>query len=75
VKSFQSFAGLNVTGDVNYETLKVMSLPRCGGLDITENSSGVENDERRKGSETGLKDNTAKRSRRYILQGITVLTQ
>ncbi|XP_054090615.1 matrix metalloproteinase-14 isoform X3 [Zeugodacus cucurbitae] len=33
VQDFQSFAGLNVTGDLDEETLGLMSLPRCGVRD------------------------------------------
>ncbi|XP_049307228.1 matrix metalloproteinase-14 isoform X1 [Bactrocera dorsalis] len=33
VQDFQSFAGLNVTGDLDGETLELMSLPRCGVRD------------------------------------------
>lgn len=33
IQEFQSFAGLNITGDLDDETLKLMSLPRCGVRD------------------------------------------
>ncbi|KAF5304494.1 hypothetical protein FQA39_LY09690 [Lamprigera yunnana] len=33
VAEFQSFAGLDVTGELNDETLQTMSLPRCGVKD------------------------------------------
>ncbi|KAL1140593.1 hypothetical protein AAG570_000523 [Ranatra chinensis] len=33
VKDFQSFAGLNVTGELDNETLTTMTLPRCGVKD------------------------------------------
>ncbi|KAL5286123.1 Mmp1 family protein [Megaselia abdita] len=33
IEDFQNFAGLNVTGDLDDETLKLMSLPRCGVKD------------------------------------------
>ncbi|XP_017781282.1 PREDICTED: matrix metalloproteinase-14-like isoform X2 [Nicrophorus vespilloides] len=33
VADFQSFAGLNITGELDKETITVMSLPRCGVQD------------------------------------------
>ncbi|XP_017867316.1 PREDICTED: matrix metalloproteinase-14 isoform X3 [Drosophila arizonae] len=33
IEEFQSFAGLNITGELDEETLKLMSLPRCGVRD------------------------------------------
>ncbi|XP_053966237.1 matrix metalloproteinase-14 isoform X2 [Anastrepha ludens] len=33
VQDFQNFAGLNITGDLDDETLELMSLPRCGVRD------------------------------------------
>lgn len=33
IAEFQSFAGLDVTGELNDETLQTMSLPRCGVKD------------------------------------------
>lgn len=33
IKEFQAFAGLNVTGDLDDETQRTMSLPRCGVKD------------------------------------------
>lgn len=33
IQDFQSFAGLNVTGEMNEETVETMSLPRCGVRD------------------------------------------
>lgn len=33
IKEFQEFGGLNVTGDLDQETLDLMSLPRCGVRD------------------------------------------
>ncbi|XP_055602632.1 matrix metalloproteinase-14 isoform X2 [Uranotaenia lowii] len=33
IMEFQSFAGLNVTGDLDSETMELMSLPRCGVRD------------------------------------------
>ncbi|XP_017061889.1 stromelysin-3 isoform X2 [Drosophila ficusphila] len=33
IQEFQSFAGLNITGELDAETLKTMSLPRCGVRD------------------------------------------
>merc|ERR1712123_293305 len=40
VKTFQEFAGLTATGKVDEETLKLMSLPRCGVEDFPAASSG-----------------------------------
>ncbi|KAJ9601220.1 hypothetical protein L9F63_000615, partial [Diploptera punctata] len=34
VSEFQAFAGLNITGELDYETRHTMSLPRCGVQDI-----------------------------------------
>ncbi|XP_073813979.1 LOW QUALITY PROTEIN: matrix metalloproteinase 1 [Musca autumnalis] len=33
VQDFQSFAGLNVTGELDEETMRLMSMPRCGVRD------------------------------------------
>lgn len=33
MQDFQSFAGLDATGELNDETLHLMSLPRCGVRD------------------------------------------
>ncbi|CAL7943448.1 unnamed protein product [Xylocopa violacea] len=33
IAEFQAFAGLNITGDFDEETFKLMSLPRCGVKD------------------------------------------
>ncbi|XP_052838991.1 matrix metalloproteinase-14 isoform X2 [Drosophila gunungcola] len=33
IEEFQSFAGLNITGELDSETMKLMSLPRCGVRD------------------------------------------
>ncbi|XP_035785461.1 stromelysin-3-like isoform X1 [Anopheles albimanus] len=33
IMEFQSFAGLNVTGELDSETMQLMSLPRCGVKD------------------------------------------
>ncbi|KAH8369608.1 hypothetical protein KR093_000278, partial [Drosophila rubida] len=33
IQEFQSFAGLNITGELDEETMKLMSLPRCGVRD------------------------------------------
>lgn len=33
IRDFQSFAGLNVTGELDSETTELMSLPRCGVRD------------------------------------------
>lgn len=33
VQDFQSFAGLNVTGELDDETMHLMSMPRCGVRD------------------------------------------
>ncbi|KQS63139.1 uncharacterized protein Dere_GG19900, isoform B [Drosophila erecta] len=33
IEEFQNFAGLNITGELDAETMKLMSLPRCGVRD------------------------------------------
>jgi len=33
IQEFQAFAGLNVTGDLNQETIELMNTPRCGVKD------------------------------------------
>merc|ERR1719153_1536927 len=40
VKTFQEFAGLKATGEVDEETLKLMSLPRCGVRDLVARLPG-----------------------------------
>merc|ERR1719402_876941 len=40
VKNFQEFAGLSATGELDEETIKLMSLPRCGVKDVIAPSSG-----------------------------------
>merc|ERR1719184_4069 len=40
VKTFQEFAGLEATGEVDEETLKLMSLPRCGVRDLVARLPG-----------------------------------
>ncbi|KAM7344269.1 matrix metalloproteinase 1 isoform 2-T4 [Cochliomyia hominivorax] len=44
VQDFQSFAGLNATGELDEETMELMSLPRCGVRDKV----GFGNDNRSK---------------------------
>ncbi|ODM88249.1 50 kDa hatching enzyme, partial [Orchesella cincta] len=39
VREFQAFAGLNVTGELDEDTLELMSLPRCGVRDKSRNST------------------------------------
>lgn len=34
LRNFQAFAGLNVTGELDNQTLKLMSTPRCGVMDV-----------------------------------------
>ena len=34
VRDFQSFAGINQTGELDEETLELMDTPRCGVRDI-----------------------------------------
>jgi matrix metalloproteinase-14 (membrane-inserted) len=33
ISDFQSFAGLNVTGELDPETVELMGMPRCGVRD------------------------------------------
>merc|ERR1739844_286149 len=40
VKNFHEFAGLSATGELDEETIKLMSLPRCGVKDVIAPSSG-----------------------------------
>merc|ERR1712215_106095 len=40
VKNFQEFAGLAATGELDDETITLMSLPRCGVKDVIAPSSG-----------------------------------
>lgn len=37
LKKFQKYAGLNETGILDEDTLRIMKLPRCGHPDILEN--------------------------------------
>ncbi|ODM91917.1 Stromelysin-1 [Orchesella cincta] len=37
VREFQAFAGLNITGELDEDTLELMSLPRCGFKWISRN--------------------------------------
>jgi len=34
IKKFQKYAGLNITGQLDSETLKMMKMPRCGHPDV-----------------------------------------
>lgn len=40
IEEFQSFAGLNITGELDEETKKLMSLPRCGVRDRVGTGEG-----------------------------------
>merc|ERR1712168_880181 len=40
VKTFQEFAGLEATGELDEQTLKLMRLPRCGVKDFTTSLPG-----------------------------------
>merc|ERR1719342_2009979 len=40
IKTFQEFAGLEATGEVDEETLKLMELPRCGVRDLVAKLPG-----------------------------------
>ncbi|XP_043070505.1 stromelysin-3 isoform X1 [Drosophila grimshawi] len=40
IQEFQSFAGLNITGELDEETMKLMSLPRCGVRDRVGTGDG-----------------------------------
>lgn len=40
IEEFQSFAGLNITGELDAETMKLMSLPRCGVRDRVGSNDG-----------------------------------
>ncbi|KPU76272.1 uncharacterized protein Dana_GF11910, isoform B [Drosophila ananassae] len=40
IQEFQNFAGLNITGELDEETMKLMSLPRCGVRDRVGNGEG-----------------------------------
>ncbi|XP_057983531.1 metalloendoproteinase 3-MMP-like [Malania oleifera] len=41
VKTYQSHYHLNVTGNLDHETVKQMMLPRCGNPDIVDGSSSL----------------------------------
>jgi matrix metalloproteinase-14 (membrane-inserted) len=55
IMEFQAFAGLNQTGDLDTETVKMMKMPRCGVKDIV----GTKHDT----------DEEHSRKKRYALQG------
>jgi matrix metalloproteinase-14 (membrane-inserted) len=57
IMDFQDFAGLELTGKLDADTLELMKLPRCGVKDIIGTAT----------EETG--SSHSRRKRRYVLQG------
>ena len=41
VRTFQEFAGLEVTGELDGETMRMMRTPRCGVKDMVHDESAV----------------------------------
>ena len=42
ISKFQEFAGLEVTGELNQETVTMMEMPRCGVKDFMDGEYGDE---------------------------------
>ena len=57
IMEFQQFAGLNTTGELDNETVKMMNMPRCGVKDKVGKNMNEE------------EHHIHSRSKRYALQG------
>lgn len=62
IGKFQEFAGLDVTGELNEETVEMMRTPRCGVKDIIDDDEDIDSPRIKvKGA--------LSRKKRYVLQG------
>ena len=43
VKNLQFFAGIDVTGTIDKNTLEILKMPRCGVPDVTHKGNGFAN--------------------------------
>ena len=61
IMEFQQFAGLNTTGELDNETVKMMNMPRCGVKDKVGKNMNEE------------EHHIHSRSKRYALQGKAII--
>ncbi|CAK9292975.1 unnamed protein product [Gordionus sp. m RMFG-2023] len=68
IKLFQSFAGINITGFLDRDTIEAMSWRRCGVKDIPDDEEDLTNFNKDIRS-TSYPKIHRRRSKRYVLQG------